>query len=212
MMKIKKSTIFAKRVMDITLSIVGVIFLIPLTIIIFLLNLINKDYGPVYYTHKRIGLNGKEFKMIKYRSMVIDADKKLKDLLDKDEELKKEFERTFKLKNDPRITKIGKFLRKSSLDEFPQFLNVLIGSMSLVGPRPIVKKEWTDYYKEYAPICFSVKPGITGMWQAYARSHVETYQERINLDLEYIKNFSLFLDIKILVLTVLSVIKSKGAY
>ena len=129
---LKYITLFTKRVIDIISSIAGIILLIPISIIIFIANIFSKDFGPLFYSHKRIGKNGKYFKMYKFRSMCVDADEKLKDLLEKDEEAKKEWEANQKLENDPRITKIGKFIRKTSLDEFPQFINVLKGEMSLV--------------------------------------------------------------------------------
>ena len=128
-----------KRSIDIAGGVVGVLILIPLTIAIFCVNFFSKDNGPLFYSQERIGKNGKKFKMYKFRTMVVGADEKLKEVLANNEELKKEFEETRKLKNDPRITKIGNFLRKTSLDEFPQFINVLLGDMSIVGPRPYLR-------------------------------------------------------------------------
>ena len=130
-----------KRIIDIIGSLVGIIFLVPLTIAIWIANKVVKDDGPVFYSHTRIGKNGKHFKMYKFRSMCVGADEKLKELLENDEEARKEWEANQKLKNDPRITKVGSFLRKTSLDEFPQFINVLKGDMSLVGPRAVVDGE-----------------------------------------------------------------------
>jgi len=151
--------------------------------------------------------------MYKFRTMVPNAEQKLQEMLEKDEKLREEFYKNFKLKDDPRITKIGNFLRKSSLDEFPQFLNVIKGDMSIVGPRPVVKKEVDMYYgKEVAQRVFTVKPGITGMWQANGRSDVEDYDERISLDLYYIRNWSLWLDIVIILKTIKSVLNRSGAY
>ncbi len=123
-----------KRIIDIIVSIVGIILLIPITIVVFVTNIIFKDYGPLFYVHKRIGQNGKYFKMYKFRSMCIDADEKLEKILIEDKKAKKEWETNQKLKNDPRITKTGKFIRKTNIDEFPQFINVLKGDMSLVRP------------------------------------------------------------------------------
>ncbi|MDR3258878.1 MAG: sugar transferase, partial [Fusobacteriaceae bacterium] len=138
---------------------------------------------------------------------------KLKELLDSDEVLKKEFYKNFKLKDDPRITEVGKFLRETSLDELPQFINVIKGEMSLVGPRPVVEKEVELYYgKEMSKKIFMIKPGITGMWQVNGRSDVENYDERIALDLYYIRNWTLWLDIVIIFKTMRTVLKRKGAY
>ena len=151
--------------------------------------------------------------MYKFRSMYVDAEERLQEMFTKDEKIREEFYKNFKLKDDPRITEVGKFLRESSLDEFPQFLNVLKGNMSFVGPRPIVQKEVEMYYgEEISKKIFMVKPGITGMWQANGRSDVETYNKRIALDLYYIRNWSLWLDIIITIKTIKNVISKKGAY
>ena len=206
---INKITLFFKRIIDIIGSIVGIVFLIPLTLTVGLMNLIFGQNGPLFYIHERIGKNGKKFKMYKYRSMIVDADEKLKKLLDEDEELKKEFYETRKLKNDPRITKIGKFLRKTSLDEFPQFINVLKGDMSLVGPRAVVDDE-IELFGNQKDKFLSVKPGITGYWAANGRSNT-TYDERVEMEVYYAEHMSILLDIKILFKTVLSVIKADGA-
>lgn len=155
---------FVKRTIDIIGSLVGVIALIPLTIGIYIANLINKDKGPIFYTQERIGKNGKLFKMYKFRSMVVGADEKLQEYLKQNRDAREEYKKYKKLKDDPRITKVGKFIRKTSIDEFPQFINVLKGDMSLVGPRPYLpreKEEMGDSY-EYITKC---KPGITGFWQ-----------------------------------------------
>lgn len=153
-----------KRFIDIIGSIVGIVCLIPLTIIIWIANLIMKDNGPIFYTQERIGKNGKIFKMYKYRSMVVGADEKLKEYLEKNEEARKEYAEYKKLKNDPRITKIGAFLRKTSLDEFPQFINILKGEMSLVGPRPYLPRE-KEEINGFFNYIMSCKPGLTGFWQ-----------------------------------------------
>ena len=129
---IKYLNLFFKRIMDIIGSLVGITILIPLTVIVKIVNVLNKDYGPIFYSHERIGINGKHFKMYKFRSMCMDSQEKLEKILAEDEEARKEWEETMKLKDDPRITPIGKILRKTSLDEFPQFINVLKGEMSLV--------------------------------------------------------------------------------
>ena len=174
---------------------------------------IKKDGGKAIFYHTRIGKDLKPFKMYKFRSMYVDAEDRLQEMLAKDEKIREEFYKNFKLKDDPRITEVGKFLRESSLDEFPQFLNVLKGDMSFVGPRPIVQKEVDMYYgEETSKKIFMVKPGITGMWQANGRSDVEDYNERIALDLYYIRNWSLWLDIIITIKTIKNVISKKGAY
>lgn len=201
--------LFVKRVIDIIGGLVGIVLLIPVTILIGIVNIIFKENGPIFYSQERIGKNGKKFKMYKYRSMVVDADKKLKTILQENEELREEFKRTRKLKNDPRITKIGKVLRKTSLDELPQLINVLKGEMSLVGPRAVVDGE-IDLFGENRDTVLSVKPGITGYWAANGRSNT-TYEERVNMETFYAKNFNLALDIKILFKTVFSVVKREGA-
>jgi undecaprenyl-phosphate galactose phosphotransferase len=196
--------------MDIILSLGG-IFILGILIIIFFRK-IKKDGGPIFFKHSRIGRDLKEFKMYKFRTMYVDAEERLKEML-KDEELKKEYYTNFKLKEDPRITTIGKFLRKFSLDEFPQFINVLKGDMSLVGPRPIVQKELNMYYgDEIGKKVFQIKPGITGMWQSHGRSDIDNYDERISSDLFYIRNWSLWLDCVILLETLKYVLYKKGAY
>ncbi|MBR3249974.1 MAG: sugar transferase [Clostridia bacterium] len=205
----KYINLILKRIIDIIGAIVGIIFLIPLTLIVFLANIISGDFGPLFYSHKRIGKNGKHFKMYKFRSMCIDADVKLKELLENDEEARIEWEKNQKLNNDPRITKMGKILRKTSLDEFPQFINVLKGEMSLVGPRAVVDGEIEKFgiVKEKV---LSVKPGITGYWAANGRSDTD-YDERVVMESIYVNKFSIIEDIKILLKTVESVVKMKGA-
>jgi undecaprenyl-phosphate galactose phosphotransferase len=168
------------------------------------------DKGPVIYSHKRIGKNDNEFNCYKFRTMYIDADKRLKEILEKDPEKKKEWENYWKLKDDPRVTKIGNFLRKTSLDELPQIFNVLKGEMSLVGPRPVIQKELNEYYRENAEYYFKVPPGITGLWQVSGRSET-SYDYRVSLDAWYVKNWNLWLDIIILIRTIKAVIKQEGA-
>ena len=198
-----------KRFIDIIGSIVGIVCLIPLTIIIWIANLIMKDNGPIFYTQERIGKNGKIFKMYKYRSMVVGADEKLKEYLEKNEEARKEYAEYKKLKNDPRITKIGAFLRKTSLDEFPQFINILKGEMSLVGPRPYLPRE-KEEINGFFNYIMSCKPGLTGFWQVNGRSDV-TFTDRLDMDMKYYYNHNLKMDIKILKETVVNVIKKEGA-
>ncbi len=198
-----------KRVIDIIAGIFGIIALLPLTLIIYIANLICKDKGPVFYTQERYGKNGKIFKLYKYRSMVVGADEKLKEYLEENEEAKKEYKEYKKLKDDPRITKVGKFIRKTSLDEFPQFINVLKGDMSLVGPRPYLPREREDINGFFNYIT-SVKPGITGLWQVNGRSDT-TFTERLTLDMSYYYKHNLKMDLKILGKTVKDVVKKEGA-
>ncbi len=199
-----------KRIVDIIAGLIGTILLIPITICIYIAKkILKEDDGPIFYDQLRIGKNGKVFKMYKYRSMVIGADEILKEYLEKNEEARREYKEYKKLKNDPRITRVGKFLRKTSLDEFPQFINVLKGDMSLVGPRPYLPREKEDM-GEYYTYIIKTKPGITGFWQISGRSDV-TFDDRLKMDYDYNKNTSLKNDLKILVKTVLNVMKKEGA-
>ncbi len=208
--KFKKYVIaFATRMIDILGGLVGCLFIIPIMLATLINNIKNKDFGPIFYTQKRIGKDGKLFKMYKFRTMVKDADKKLDDLLERDEKARQEYRRYKKLKNDPRVTKFGDFLRKTSLDEFPQFINVLKGEMSLVGPRPYLPREKEDMGKYYEYI-IQHKPGITGYWQISGRNDV-TFENRVDLDFKYHYKKSLKNDIKILLITTLVTIKKKGA-
>ena len=206
--KIKIENII-KRIIDVVGALVGVIALIPLTIIIYIARIVLKENdGPIFYDQLRIGKDGKVFKMYKYRSMIIGADEKLFEYLKENEEARKEYKEYKKLKDDPRITKIGKILRKTSLDEFPQFINVLKGDMSLVGPRPYLPREKEDMGEYYTYIIKS-RPGITGYWQIAGRSDVN-FDDRLKMDYDYNKNRSLKTDLKILVKTVLNVMKKEG--
>ena len=199
-----------KRVVDICGGLIGTIVLIPLTIIIYIARIVlHENDGPIFYDQLRIGKNGKVFKMYKYRSMVIGADEKLFKYLEENEEARLEYKKYKKLKNDPRITKVGKFIRKTSLDEFPQFINVLMGDMSLVGPRPYLPREKEDM-GEYYDYIIKTRPGITGYWQIAGRSDV-TFDDRLKMDYDYIENKSLKTDSKIFIKTGLKVIKKEGA-
>ena len=199
-----------KRIVDIIGGLVGCLCLIPLTVVIFILNKMNaEDDGPVFYVQERVGKNGKLFKMFKYRSMCIGADEKLEQFLAENEEIRKEYSIYRKLKNDPRVTRVGKFLRKTSLDEFPQFINVLLGDMSLIGPRPYLEREIEDMGPYYY-IVIQHKPGITGLWQINGRSEV-SFEERLEMDITYHKNNSFFSDMRILFKTVSYVLNKKGA-
>ena len=199
-----------KRVVDICGGLTGTIVLIPLTIIIYIARIVlHENDGPIFYDQLRIGKNGKVFKMYKYRSMVIGTDEKLFKYLEENEEARLEYKKYKKLKNDPRITKVGKFIRKTSLDEFPQFINVLIGDMSLVGPRPYLPREKEDM-GEYYDYIIKTRPGITGYWQIAGRSDV-TFDDRLKMDYDYIENKCLKNDSKIFIKTIMNVIKKEGA-
>ena len=199
-----------KRLVDIIAGLAGTILLIPITICIYIARKILKENdGPIFYDQLRIGKDGKHFKLYKYRSMVIGADKILEEYLAENEEARIEFEQNQKLKNDPRITKLGSFIRKTSLDEFPQFINILKGDMSLVGPRPIVDRE-VELFGDKMKTVHSVRPGLTGYWAANGRSDT-TYEQRVEMEAYYAENFSLLLDIKIIFKTIKSVIKKEGA-
>ena len=200
---------YIKTIFDYVLTITGTIAISPILIVIALW--IYKDSpGPVIFKHRRIGKNGKEFNCYKFRSMCIDAKERLEELLKNDPQAKAEWEKDFKLKNDPRITKSGAFLRKTSLDELPQIFNVLKGEMSLVGPRPIIRDEIARY-GEYIGDYLMVKPGITGMWQVSGRSDID-YKERVLLDSWYTRNWSVWLDVTLLFKTFKVVLLRKGAY
>lgn len=197
-----------KRIFDIAGSTAIIIVLSP--ILFYISRKVKKDGGPAIYGHERIGKGGKPFKCLKFRSMVINSKEVLDNLLATDFEAKQEWDATFKLKNDPRITKIGGFLRRTSLDELPQLFNVLKGEMSLVGPRPIITAELERYNEEVDYYLLS-KPGMTGLWQVSGRSDVD-YETRVYLDAWYVKNWSMWNDIAILFKTISVVLKKDGAY
>ncbi|WP_419174961.1 sugar transferase [Desulfosediminicola sp.] len=198
-----------KRSFDVLFSMIVLTVTLPLTLsIALMIKLI--DGGPIFYGHERITMTGRKFKCLKFRTMRAGAEEQLEEILATDEKLREEWNKTFKLKNDPRITRLGKLLRKLSLDEFPQFINVLKGEMSVVGARPIVGRELYDFYKESAGRYCSMKPGITGPWQVGKRSEVEDYRERVNMDDWYILNYSLWTDIKIIARTLLTVARQNG--
>ena len=199
-----------KRFCDIILSIILLPFLLILIgIIAIIIKATSK--GPVFYGHKRVGRFGNEFKILKFRSMYQDADVRLKEILANNEEARQEWNKYYKLKNDPRITKIGRFLRKSSLDELPQIFNVLKGEMSFVGPRPVLQDELDKYYKELSSYYYMVRPGITGLWQISGRNELN-YEMRVAKDSWYVLNWSIWMDIVILFKTPGAVFQKKGAY
>jgi lipopolysaccharide/colanic/teichoic acid biosynthesis glycosyltransferase len=207
------ATLFLKRAFDIVISVLAIICFAPIFLVIAVL--VKSDGGPIFFRQTRIGLNGREFKMLKYRSMCVDAEARLKDLLAKNE---KASGVTFKMKDDPRITKIGKILRKSSLDELPQFWNVLAGDMSLVGPRPPVPRE-VALYSQADRRRFLVKPGITCLWQVGEREgglleigdrNSIDFPEQVSLDVRYIESQSFWKDVVILMKTVPAILFGKG--
>ena len=198
-----------KRAFDILCAFIGLLVLSPLFLLIVLLIKLDSR-GPAFFGHKRLGKGGRYFTCYKFRTMRPDAEQVLKDLLRRDPEARAQWEKDFKLKNDPRITKVGAFLRKTSLDELPQLWNVLKGDMSLVGPRPIVTDE-VKRYGDKARYLFKVPPGITGLWQVSGRNDID-YEERVLLDEYYAKNWSLWLDIEVIIRTFGAVLKKQGAY
>ncbi|EMS1124744.1 TPA: undecaprenyl-phosphate galactose phosphotransferase WbaP [Klebsiella aerogenes] len=204
----KWSSRFIKRTFDVLASIGIIVLLSPLLLYISLK--VKKDGGPAIYGHERVGKNGKAFKCLKFRSMVINSKEVLEQVLQSDPQARKEWDATFKLKNDPRITPIGQFLRRTSLDELPQLFNVLKGEMSLVGPRPIITAELERYNEEVDYYLLS-KPGMTGLWQVSGRSDID-YDTRVYLDAWYVKNWSMWNDLAILFKTVGVVLKKDGAY
>ena len=195
-----------KRSIDVIGAILGLLILLPIFFIVGILIKIEDPKGPVFFKQIRVGKDGSEFNMYKFRSMVTDAEEKLAELLS----LNQVSGAMFKMKNDPRVTKIGRFIRKTSIDELPQLLNVLKGEMSLVGPRPPLSREVKEY-TNYQMQRLLVTPGCTGIWQASARSSVG-FEEMVEMDLYYIRNRSLFLDFKIILKTITVFLGSKNAF
>lgn len=199
---------FVKRLFDVLMAIIGIIAMIPIALIVKVSYMLTGDFDSIFYKQKRIGKNGEEFNFYKFRSMVPNSKEMLEEML-KDSKYKKEWEKNQKFENDPRITKAGKILRKTSLDEMPQFLNVLKNDMSLIGPRPLIPGELDSHDGDHS-IYEAMKPGITGWWASHGRSDT-TYEERLKLEYFYVNNCSLSLDIKCIVATVMAVICKKGA-
>lgn len=198
-----------KRALDLLLSLGGLIILSPVLLLIALAVRLTSR-GPIFYGHTRLGYEGREFKAWKFRTMVVNADQALEQHLQKNPDLRREWERDHKLKWDPRITPVGRIFRKLSLDELPQLWNVVVGEMSLVGPRPIVTKEIVKYGDSY-PLYTAVKPGITGLWQVSGRNNT-TYVERVQLDEYYVRNWSPWLDLYLMLRTIKTVLFAEGAY
>ena len=207
--QIKRTLYFAiKRVFDIICGIVGIILLLPIAIFVKIGYVCTGDFRSIFFTQDRIGKNGKLFSFYKFRTMIPNADEVLFEILEKDSKLKKEYEENRKLKNDPRITKFGKFVRRYSLDEFPQFINVFLGNMSLIGNRPYLPREKEAMGKYYHDI-IKTKPGITGLWQVSGRNDV-SFKKRLELEQEYSNMNSFRMDLKILLHTIKAVFKGDG--
>lgn len=196
---------YIKRTIDIILSFIALVALSPIFLIIAIC-IKTESKGPVFFVHKRIGKNGKKIGLYKFRSMVSNAEELIKQFTP---EQMKEYKENFKLENDPRITKVGKFLRKTSLDELPQLLNILKGDLSIIGPRPVIEEE-LEKYEENKEKFLSITPGLTGYWAANGRS-CTTYEQRMLMELYYIDNMSWKMDVKVFFKTILSVVKRDGA-
>ncbi|MEE9429265.1 MAG: sugar transferase [Paracoccaceae bacterium] len=198
-----------KRSLDVVFSLMGIVFLSPLFLLITALLKLTSP-GPVLFGHSRVGFDGTSFRCWKFRSMVTDGDAVLQRHFEKHPNERREWVANRKLKNDPRVTWIGKVLRAYSVDELPQLLNVLIGNMSIVGPRPVVKDELENYGSS-ANIYLSTRPGLTGLWQTSGRSNT-CYDRRVSLDTEYVKTWSVWQDFKIIFKTIPTVIAAEGSY
>jgi undecaprenyl-phosphate galactose phosphotransferase len=210
--KHNKSKQIAKRLFDIVFSIFAIILLSPIYLIVALLIKIKSPGAPVIFTQQRLGLNGKFFRVYKFRSMIPNAEKVLDEMLNNNPKVREEYLTYRKLKDDPRIIPgIGNIIRNYSIDELPQFFNVLFGDMSVVGPRPYIANEFVNHSQKYVKIITSVKPGVTGYWQVKERSN-STFNKRVEMDIEYIQNQTFWGDIKIIIQTVLVMVFKKGAY
>lgn len=208
--KIERSSyFFIKRLFDIMCSLIGILLLIPVTLVTKICYLITGDRKSIFYKQKRIGKNGKEFDFYKLRSMIPNADEVLAKMLEEDTEQTKEYKLNKKLENDPRVTKVGKVLRKTSLDELPQFINVLKGDMSVIGNRPYLPREKEDM-GEYFDDITKTKPGLTGLWQVSGRNDT-TFERRLGLEREYSNNYGIKIDVKIFFKTFVVVLKHRGA-
>ena len=207
---LKKTLYLAnKRFVDVIVGFIGCVLLVPIFILVKLAYILTGDFAPIIYKQKRIGLNGEEFDLYKFRSMCVDAPEKLKKILAENEDLRKEYEEFHKLSNDPRITKVGKIIRHASIDETPQFINVLKGDMSIIGNRPYLPREIKDMGLYYNDI-IKTKPGLTGYWQVNGRSNT-TFLRRLQLEREYSNIANLWLDIKIFFKSLPAVLLCRGA-
>ena len=207
--KTSKCSAIMKRIIDIVGGIAGLILLVPLYFYVKKKNHANGDYYPIFFTQERIGKNGKPFKIYKFRTMVPNAELVLEKLMEENPSIREEYETNKKLRNDPRITAAGKILRQKSLDEFPQFINVIKGEMSMVGPRPYLPREIKDMGMYYNSV-IGCTPGVTGMWQSHGRSDV-SFDDRLQMDDYYYRNWTIWLDMTILIKTVKMVFKGDGA-
>lgn len=198
-----------KRLFDIMCSLIGCLFLLPVVLLVKIAYLLDGDKEKIIFTQNRIGLNGKEFKFYKFRSMVPNADEILFQTLKKDKKLREEYDRNKKLENDPRITRVGQFIRKTSIDELPQLINILKGDMSVIGNRPYLPREKEDMGEYYDEV-IKTKPGLTGYWQVSGRSNT-TFQDRLRLEKYYSNNCNLKMDIKIFFKTFGVVLLKKGS-
>jgi len=206
---LSKNMLITKRIFDIVFSIFLIFLFSPIIVITaILIKLTSK--GPIFYVQERPGRFGRMIKIYKFRTMYLDADKKLEEILKNNEELREEFMKYRKLKNDPRITPLGRFLRRFSIDEIPQLFNVLKGDMSIVGPRPYQIDE-IEHMGEYKDIVLSVRPGLTGLWQISGRSDL-SFQAKLKIETWYVLNWNLWLDLFIIIRTIPAVISGKGAY
>lgn len=202
--------LFSKRSFDIFFSLIILLLILPLLLIIAVVIALTSK-GPIFYSSKRIGASGKVINCWKFRTMHPDAEKKLKELLSSSPTLQKEWKENYKLKNDPRITKVGSFLRKTSLDELPQFWNILKGDMSTVGPRPLSIDEVSVVIEKGKDKIFSVKPGLTGLWQTSGRNLIP-FEQRIDIEVKYVEKRSFWLDLYLILKTIPHMIFSKGAF
>jgi exopolysaccharide production protein ExoY len=200
-----------KRGFDLIFSISCLLIGFPFYLLI-ALGILYSSPGKIFYSHIRIGKGGKSFRCYKFRTMYKNADQRLQEILNSNSDLKKEWESCYKLKQDPRVTPFGRFLRKTSLDELPQFWNVIKGDLSVVGPRAVVQEELDKFFGPKAQKILSIRPGLTGLWQISGRSDIHCYQKRIELDEYYVDHYSLLLDLKLIVKTIPSMICAKGAY
>lgn len=199
-----------KRIFDIGFSLCALLSLLPVFALLALLVKLTSK-GTIFFGQERIGRGGKPFKCYKFRTMFQDAEARLETILKENPALKEEWTSSFKLKSDPRITKVGKWLRRTSLDELPQFWNVLKGDLSIVGPRPVVREEIEGFYGSKAYKILSIRPGITGLWQVSGRNDI-SYAARIRLDEEYVNTHSLQLDLLLIAKTIPCLLRSRGAY
>ncbi|MBR0650914.1 sugar transferase [Roseomonas terrae] len=197
-----------KRAADVAIAAAALLFAAPFFLVVSLL--VRADGGPAFYAHPRVGRDGRIFGCLKFRSMVVDSQARLEALLASDPAAREEWETTRKLKNDPRITRTGRFLRATSLDELPQLINVLLGEMAIVGPRPVTQSELDSYYGAAAAHYVTVRPGITGLWQVSGRSET-SYDQRVALDVAYVSQPSLMADMRILIKTPVAVLSRRGA-